>query len=348
MTASPSGRESPPIRYASAADGWRIAYATAGTGTAVIYLPFLHQNFAFQWQEGLRGPYYSALAERFRLYAYDTRGQGSSQRGLPKELGIDDLVLDLGAVARQVEEPRFILYGPSPFGRVAIRYAIQHPARIAGLVLWNYVESSLAGYTAALRAMSEIDWEVYLQERARTNWYLHDRQLVMQMLRECFTQADHNALAAALRSTSTTELLQEVTVPTLVLATRADQRAGPSEESGRLLAASIPKAQLRLLDDDGLQPRDGQPASTIVAIEEFIESLDLRPAIYPPGAAGALSGREAEVLRLIAAGRSNAQIADALVISVNTVQRHVSNIFAKIGAANRAEATAYALRQGLA
>ena len=58
--------------------------------------------------------------------------------------------------------------------------------------------------------------------------------------------------------------------------------------------------------------------------------------------------REIEVLRLIAAGRSNAQIAEALVISPNTVGRHVSNIFDKIGAANRAEATAYALRNGLA
>jgi DNA-binding NarL/FixJ family response regulator len=60
-----------------------------------------------------------------------------------------------------------------------------------------------------------------------------------------------------------------------------------------------------------------------------------------------LSARELEVLRLIAAGRSNAQIAEALVISPNTVGRHVSNIFDKTGAANRAEAAAYALRNGL-
>jgi len=54
------------------------------------------------------------------------------------------------------------------------------------------------------------------------------------------------------------------------------------------------------------------------------------------------------VLRLIAAGKSNPQIADELVISLNTVQRHVSNIFAKTGLANRAEAVAYALRHDLA
>ena len=46
-------------------------------------------------------------------------------------------------------------------------------------------------------------------------------------------------------------------------------------------------------------------------------------------------------------GRSNQEIADALVISLNTVNRHVSNIFVKIGAANRAEAAAFAARHGL-
>jgi DNA-binding NarL/FixJ family response regulator len=47
-------------------------------------------------------------------------------------------------------------------------------------------------------------------------------------------------------------------------------------------------------------------------------------------------------------GRSNPQIAEELVISLNTVQRHVSNIYAKIEAPNRAAATAYALRHGIA
>jgi DNA-binding CsgD family transcriptional regulator len=66
-------------------------------------------------------------------------------------------------------------------------------------------------------------------------------------------------------------------------------------------------------------------------------------APYPNG----LSEREVEVLRLVAAGRTNRQIADELVISLNTVARHVSNIFAKTGVANRAEAASYAHSRGL-
>jgi DNA-binding NarL/FixJ family response regulator len=60
-----------------------------------------------------------------------------------------------------------------------------------------------------------------------------------------------------------------------------------------------------------------------------------------------LSAREVEVLRLIAAGRSNRDIAAMLVISRNTVERHVNHIFTKTGAANRVEAAAYAYRHGL-
>jgi DNA-binding CsgD family transcriptional regulator/tetratricopeptide (TPR) repeat protein len=61
-----------------------------------------------------------------------------------------------------------------------------------------------------------------------------------------------------------------------------------------------------------------------------------------------LSQREVEVLRLVARGRSNQQIADELVLSSKTVARHMSNIFDKIGVENRSGATAYAFEKGLA
>jgi DNA-binding NarL/FixJ family response regulator len=61
-----------------------------------------------------------------------------------------------------------------------------------------------------------------------------------------------------------------------------------------------------------------------------------------------LSSRESEVLRLVAAGQSNKQIADELVISLNTARKHVANILDKTGTANRTEAAGYARDHGLA
>jgi DNA-binding CsgD family transcriptional regulator len=57
-----------------------------------------------------------------------------------------------------------------------------------------------------------------------------------------------------------------------------------------------------------------------------------------------ITPREAEILRLLAAGKSNRQIATELVLSVHTVERHVHNAYRKIDARNRADATAYAMR----
>jgi DNA-binding NarL/FixJ family response regulator len=67
------------------------------------------------------------------------------------------------------------------------------------------------------------------------------------------------------------------------------------------------------------------------------------PNTYPDG----LTDREVEVLRHVSAGQTNADIASELVLSVRTVERHMGNIYGKIGARGRADATAYTLTRGL-
>jgi NarL family two-component system response regulator LiaR len=61
-----------------------------------------------------------------------------------------------------------------------------------------------------------------------------------------------------------------------------------------------------------------------------------------------LTGREMDVLRLVAQGLTNQEIAEALIIGVGTVRTHVSNILAKLHLANRTQAALYAVREGLA
>jgi DNA-binding CsgD family transcriptional regulator len=74
---------------------------------------------------------------------------------------------------------------------------------------------------------------------------------------------------------------------------------------------------------------------------------DASQLLAPPTLPAGLTAREVEVIRLVASGRSNAQIATALVLSEKTVARHLSNIFGKLDVSSRTAATAYAFEHGL-
>jgi len=73
----------------------------------------------------------------------------------------------------------------------------------------------------------------------------------------------------------------------------------------------------------------------------------MRAAAAPPDLAEPLTDRELEVLRLLAAGRSNQRIAHDLVVALDTVKKHVTHVLGKLGAANRTEAAARARQLGL-
>ena len=87
------------------------------------------------------------------------------------------------------------------------------------------------------------------------------------------------------------------------------------------------------------------------ALEQSIQLLDrlqLSQSPFQPSPDAALSPRELEVIRLLAQAANNPQLARLLGISVNTVKRHVGNIFNKLGVDDRTQAAVWAARNGLA
>jgi DNA-binding CsgD family transcriptional regulator len=149
------------------------------------------------------------------------------------------------------------------------------------------------------------------------------------------------------------DVLGAVRAPVLVLHRRRD-RAVPFA-AGRELAALLPDARLVALEGELHPPWLGDRDAVLAAATAF---LDAHHPADPPragevplagaaGGTGPLSEREAEVLRLVADGLSEAEIARKLILSPHTVHRHVANIRVKLGQPSRAAAAAHAVRRGL-
>jgi DNA-binding NarL/FixJ family response regulator len=137
------------------------------------------------------------------------------------------------------------------------------------------------------------------------------------------TYADDESIIGALQAGALGYLTKE--------ATRAEiGRAVHAAAAGQ--AILDPGVQQRLLSAAARAP--GVPAAP--------------GAAAPAGADDELTPREAEVLRLIAAGQSNREIARTLFVSEATVKTHVNRIFAKTGSRDRAQATRYAYTHGYA
>jgi ATP/maltotriose-dependent transcriptional regulator MalT len=104
-------------------------------------------------------------------------------------------------------------------------------------------------------------------------------------------------------------------------------------------AMSLLEEALEIARELGMRPLEERAR----ACQELTQAEQGLPPGYPAG----LTQREGSVLRLIAQGRSNREIADELFISLRTVANHVTNIFTKLGVANRTQAAAYAIEHGL-
>jgi ATP/maltotriose-dependent transcriptional regulator MalT len=130
-------------------------------------------------------------------------------------------------------------------------------------------------------------------------------------------------------------------VPALVLHRRGDRTVPIGR--GRELAALLPNARFVPLGGDAHVPWRDDQRELFRALAGFLRGES------PPALDGAspLTSRETEVLRLVATGMSNREIASTLVLSEHTVHRHVANILRKLAQSTRAGAASQALRVGL-
>ena len=340
------------VRFCAAPDGIRLAYAVHGRGPPLVRVATWLTHLDFDWESPVWRHWLATLGERHTVVRYDERGCGLSDSEAG-DLSLDAWVADLEAVVDAVGLDRFTLLGVSQGAAIAVGYAAAHPDRVADLVLYG-------GYARGRRHRDQSREEDAVTAAIRAGWdapdptfrrvfsalFLPDgtaEQMAWyeELLRRSTSAETAVRLIEARGSLDVRRLAAKVRARTLVIHAR-DDRVVPVEE-GRVLAALIPGARLVLLESSNHILLADEPAWDYF-VSELYAFLGTGPTAPAPAEIAALSRRELEVLELVAAGLTNEAIAERLYLSVRTVERHLSNIYAKLGISGKAARAGAAAR----
>jgi len=344
------------IRFCRAPDGATLAYATHGRGPPLVRAATWLTHLEYDWQSPVWRHWLEGLGRRHTVIRYDERGCGLSDRELG-QLSLDQWVGDLESVVDAAGVERFALLGVSGGGAPSVAYAVRHPERVSHLVLYGASargrrrrdDPDAVERAALVHQIIRLAWDDPTPQfrQVFTSMFLPDgtpQQLAwFDELQRASTSGEIAAtLRRAREEVDVTDIAEQVRVPTLLLHARDDQ-AVPFAE-GRLLATLIPGARFVPLESRNHILLEGEPAWRL-----FIDELNGFIGAPEPGRAAAesvadLSAREREVLELVAAGLSNEEIARRLYLSVRTVERHLSNVYAKFRISGKAARAAAAAR----
>jgi DNA-binding CsgD family transcriptional regulator/pimeloyl-ACP methyl ester carboxylesterase len=343
----------PGFRYARSPDGTSIAYARFGSGPALVVVPPVpFSNVSGELEVPLMQEVYRSLASHFEVILYDGRGTGASQRTVT-DVSTDALAMDLTAVIDDTGLGEVALLAMYLAAAPTLTYAARQPDRVTHVAVFGALVTGSQAIqrpgTAALLGLIDQDWELFTKTAALDwmGWGAGDSGgLVARAFRATTTPGIAKATLAAYAESDVGPLLADITAPTLVMHRRDGQQVRLEQSSE--LAARLPNGRLHVLDGDSATLWFDDPMGTVGLVTDFIRpGRHVHTAAPVDPAQASLTARESEVLVLIAAGESNQAIAASLGLSIHTVERHAANIYRKIDARGRADATAWALRNRL-
>ena len=343
----------PEIRFLTVG-GRRVAYEVAGEGPLLLCPAWWVSHLELDRGNQAFAQFWEAIGDGYCLVRYDRLGVGVSDRELRDEdLTVDGEVEVIRALLDELGAERVGLFGGSSGGCAAIAFAARFPERVERLMLYgSYAEGPSISPPAVREA---------IVATVRSHWGIGSRLLSDIFLGEVSSQeqerfARFQRLAAS--ADTAARLLEQVyrndvrdqlplvKAPTMVVHRRED-RAIPYR-LGREVAAGIRGATLVPLEGSAHFPWAGDAGSVVRALRAVLtaQSSPERSAEEEPAAA-LLSRREREVLKLVANGLNDREIAEQLIVSPHTVHRHVANIRHKLGRGSRTAAVAEAARLGL-
>ena len=327
-------------------DGRRIAYATVGEGAPLVFGAKWVSHLEEEWDDPRARSFYEDLAQNHRVVRYDRIGAGLSDRRLPGPPSVDLDTRVLRAVLHATASEPVTVFACSCSAVVTASLAARAPELIRRIVFFGSFVSREDLPEATRRSIVDF---------VRVNWALAAQMLaglivphasgdeIAALTRYQRHSADADVAAAFLElelSSDARPFLPSVTMSSLVLHRRGDRTVPISR--GRELASLLPNARFVALSGDSHLPHVDDQREVQRALAGF---LDDGPPVASNGSSP-LTRRESDVLRLVAAGLSNREIASSLVVSEHTVHRHVANILRKLTQSSRAAAAAQATRAG--
>ena len=350
---SPGAPSDQEIRFCRAADGTRLAYAIHGSGPPLVVASCWLGHLQYDWQSPVWRHFLEQLGRLATVIRYDERGFGMS------DWTVDDFSLearlgDLEAIVAASRVERFALLGVSGGSAVALAFAIAHPERVSRMILNGTVCGDPIAWSGdaweeeqTYRSMIRVGWakEDPVFRRAFTTRFIpdatEDQMRWFDDLQRMSTSPG-NAVASriARQEVDIVGDLPRITAPTLVLQSRGDRST--TFDNAVVVSSAIPDARLVPLESRNHILLADEPAWRVFIDEvaAFLEPERAAGSTRPDAPAEALSRRELDVLRLAADGRTNDEIAASLGLSARTVERHLSNVYAKLGLGGRAARTA--------
>ena len=335
------------VRFTGDPNDRPVAWATVGAGPPLVVGGWWCGHLELDWRNPLFRRFGGLLGDRLTLVRYDRPGVGMSDPAGPLVTSLADEVAALSAVV-DAAGAKVTLFGGSSGSCAAIAYAAAHPDRVERLVLYGSyargAEIASAEARDSLLALVGRHWGV--GSRILADLFLPtatpaERDEFVRFQRGALTAEKAVRSLAAVYAFDVRDRLDTIEVPTLVLHRRED-RAIPFA-LGQDVAARIPGATFVPLDGTDHLPWRGDVESLTRAVREFLGAGRAARRSGSPR----LSERELDVLRLVAQGLSDQEIARRLGISAHTAHRHVSNIRGKLGVSSRAAAAAHAATAGL-
>ena len=322
-----------------------------GTGPPLLVSTCWLSHLQHDWESPVWRHFLEDIGRFVTIIRYDERGYGLSDWDVA-DFGLEARIGDLEAVADHAGLDRFALMGMAQGGPPAIAYTHRHPERVTRLMFYGSYAGAVTGSAETAEAIEafaqliKVGWgrKEHTFRRVFTSMMIpgatEEQMRWLDELQRVAASAE--TASTALRERSRADcvaLLPELDVPTLVLHSLRDQMNG--FESGRLLATRIRGARLVPLDSGNHILLGDEPAWQVFVdeVRRFV-APDGAPAAVPDG----LSDREREVLALAADGRGNEEIAAALHLSVRTVERHLHNVYAKLGVRGRSARAAAVAR----